>query len=59
MSKAARFEFAVADSFANGACCANVVTITTVMGDGSAMTIDCATVYTVDEAGLITSLRAH
>ncbi|MGH3244064.1 MAG: nuclear transport factor 2 family protein [Spirillospora sp.] len=59
VAKAAGFEFAVADSFANGACCANVVTITAAMGDGSTMTIDCVIVYTVDEAGLITSLRAH
>lgn len=53
------YHFEVADSFANGACCANVATITTTMGDGTAMTIDCVLIYTVDEAGLITSLRAH
>ncbi|MFC4048953.1 nuclear transport factor 2 family protein [Actinomadura syzygii] len=52
------FRFSVADSFANGPCCANVATITTIT-NGAAMTIDCVLVYTVDDAGLITSLRAH
>ncbi|MFI0484962.1 nuclear transport factor 2 family protein [Actinomadura sp. 9N215] len=59
VATAARFDFAVADSFANGPCCANVATITTVLDDGSTMTVDCVIVYTVDDAGLITSLRAH
>ncbi|MFI0404918.1 nuclear transport factor 2 family protein [Actinomadura sp. 3N508] len=59
ISTIANFDFAVADSFANGACCANVVTITTTTGDGATMTIDCVIVYTVDDDGLITSLRAH
>ena len=36
-----------------------IATITTTMGDGSTMTIDCVLIYTVDESGLITSLRAH
>jgi steroid Delta-isomerase len=53
------FRFAIADSFANGPCCANVATITTTTGGGSTMTIDCVLIYTVDEAGKITSLRAH
>ncbi|MBA9004187.1 nuclear transport factor 2 family protein [Thermomonospora cellulosilytica] len=51
--------FHVWDSFANGPCCANVVTITTAMDRGTTMTIDCVIVYTVDDDGLITSLRAH
>ncbi|TMQ96749.1 nuclear transport factor 2 family protein [Actinomadura soli] len=59
VSTIASFDFAVADSFANGPCCANVATITTTTGDGATMTIDCVLVYTVDEDGLITSLRAH
>ncbi|MFI0355159.1 nuclear transport factor 2 family protein [Actinomadura sp. 9N407] len=53
------FHFRVTDSFANGPACANVVTITTTMDGGITMTIDCLTVYTVDEAGLVTSFRAH
>jgi steroid delta-isomerase len=54
------YKFEVRDSFANGPCCANVVTITTTMDDaGTTMTIDCVTVYTVDDDGLITSFRAH
>jgi ketosteroid isomerase-like protein len=53
------FRFQIRDSFANGPCCANVATITTTMGDGATMTIDCVLIYTVDDAGLITSLRAH
>jgi ketosteroid isomerase-like protein len=59
VSTIAGFRFTIADSFANGPCCANVATITTTMADGSTMTIDCVLIYRVDEAGLITSLRAH
>ena len=55
-----RFHFRVKDSFANGPCCANVATITLWVGDGgSTMTVDCVMIYTVDDAGRITSLRAH
>jgi steroid delta-isomerase len=53
------FHFHITDSFANGPTCANVAAITTTMADGSAMRIDCILVYTVDDNGLITSLRAH
>jgi hypothetical protein len=53
------FHFHVRDSFANGPCCANVTTIQTTLQDGSTMDIDCVLIYTVDEEGLITSLRAH
>jgi ketosteroid isomerase-like protein len=53
------FHFHVKDSFANGPSCANVATITTTFSDGSSMTIDCIVVYTVDDSGLITSMRAH
>ncbi|WP_433474377.1 nuclear transport factor 2 family protein [Spirillospora sp. CA-142024] len=60
ISTVADFRFAIADSFANGPCCANVATITTTMAaDGSRLTIDCVLIYKVDEAGKITSLRAH
>lgn len=55
----ARFHFHVTDSFANGACCANVTRITTTLSDGSTMDIDCVLIYTVDESGRIKSLRAH
>lgn len=53
------FHFHVTGSFANGPCCANVATILTELSDGSSMAIECVLIYTVDEAGLITSLRAH
>jgi hypothetical protein len=53
------FHFHITDSLANGPSCANVTTITTTLGDGSTMKIDCVLIYTVDDAGLITSLRAH
>lgn len=54
-----KFHFLVRDSFANGPSCANVTTITTTLEDGSSMDIDCVLIYTVDDKGLITSLRAH
>ena len=53
------FAFHITDSFANGPCCANVARISTTMADGSTMQIDCILIYTVDDDGLITSLRAH
>ena len=54
-----KFRFHVTESFANGPSCANVVKITTTLADGSTMEIDCVLIYTVDDDGLITSLRAH
>ncbi|MFD0689992.1 nuclear transport factor 2 family protein [Actinomadura fibrosa] len=59
ISRVREFRFRVSDSFANGPACANVVSITTTLDGGATMTIDCVTVYTVDESGLITSFRAH
>lgn len=54
------FRFEVHDSFANGPCCANVTTITTTLDDvGNTMTVDCVAIYTVDDGGLITSMRVH
>jgi steroid delta-isomerase len=54
------YRFSVHESFANGPCCANVVTITITLDDeGTTMTVECVVIYTVDDAGLITSLRAH
>ncbi|QFG24927.1 nuclear transport factor 2 family protein [Actinomadura sp. WMMB 499] len=55
----AEFRFHIRDSFANGDSCANVTTITTTMGDGATLTIDCVLIYRVDDAGLVTSMRAH
>ncbi len=54
-----KFHFHVTASFANGPSCANVTRITATLEDDSTMEIDCVVVYTVDESGLITSLRAH
>jgi steroid Delta-isomerase len=54
-----RFHFTIEDSFANGDSCANVGTITTVLDDGSRVDTEGVFVYRVDDAGLITSMRAH
>jgi len=54
-----KFHFHITDSFANGPSCANVARITTTLSDGATMTIDCILIYTVDDEGLIKSLRAH
>jgi steroid delta-isomerase len=54
-----KFHFHVTDSFANGPSCANVARITTTLPDGTTMAIDCILIYTVDDQGLIKSLRAH
>jgi steroid delta-isomerase len=55
-----RFDFLVRDSFANGPCCANVLTITMWLGEeGPTMTVDTVVIYTVDEGGKISSIRAH
>ena len=55
-----RFHFQISDSFANGPSCANIATITMWLGDGgTTMTLDCVMVYTVNDEGLITSIRGH
>ena len=56
----ARFEFVINDSFANpgGRTCANIGRIHTVFPDGSDATTDLIMVYVVDDAGLITSMKA-
>jgi steroid Delta-isomerase len=55
-----RFHFHVRDSFANGPCCANLVTITMWLGeDGTTMTVDGVMIYTLDDDGLISSIRGH
>jgi len=53
------FRFTIADSFANGSTCANVATIVSTLPDGSTMTVDAVLVYTVDDDGMIASLRAY
>jgi steroid Delta-isomerase len=60
VSRIKKFHFDISDSFANGPTCANVVTITTTLDDaGTTMRIECILIYTVDDQGLIKSLRAH
>ena len=55
-----RFHFQVHDSFANGAYCANLVTITMWLGQsGSTMTVDGVMIYAINDDGLITSIRGH
>jgi steroid delta-isomerase len=55
-----RFHFQVKDSFANGSCCANLVSITMWLGEGeTTMTVDGVMVYTINDDGLITSIRGH
>ena len=53
------FHFTIEDSFANGDCCANVGTITTVLEDGTTADTEGVFVYTIGPDGLITSMRAH
>jgi len=54
-----RFEFRIRDSFANGPCCANIAAITMWLAGGATITVDCVVIYTVDDNGQITSIRAH
>lgn len=52
------FHFTITDSFAAGDECANVGTITSVLGDGTRVDTDGVFVYRVGEDGLIRSMRA-
>ena len=53
-----RFHFRVKDSFANGSCCANLVSITMWLGEGgTTMTVDGVMIYTINDDGLITAAR--
>jgi hypothetical protein len=54
-----RYDFQVTDSHANGPCCANILTLTMSLDGGATMTVDCVVIYTVNDEGLITSIRAH
>jgi steroid Delta-isomerase len=53
-----RFHFTITDSFANGDECANVGTISSVLGDGTRVDTEGVFVYRVGEDGLIRSMRA-
>jgi hypothetical protein len=59
VSLVGRYHFQVKGSFANGPCCANILTLLMTFGGGTTMTVDCVIVYTVNDDGLITSIRAH
>ena len=54
------FRFHITESHANPGSntCANVGTITTTFEDGGAVDTDLVMIYTVDDAGLVTSMRA-
>jgi steroid delta-isomerase len=54
------FEFAITDSFANPGSntCANIGRIRTSFPDGSHTTTELIMVYVVDDAGLVTSMKA-
>lgn len=54
-----RFHFRITDSFANGPCCANIASITMWLAGGATITVDCVVIYSVDDDGRITSIRAH
>ncbi|MFG1922309.1 nuclear transport factor 2 family protein [Cryptosporangium sp. NPDC048952] len=54
-----RFHFTIHDSFANGPNCANVATFSTEMADGSLAETELVSVYRLDEAGRIESMRAY
>ena len=55
----ASFAFTIRDSHANGRSCANVGTITSTLPDGGVVDTDLVMVYTVDDDGLVTSMRAY
>jgi steroid delta-isomerase len=54
-----RFTFTIHDSHANGNSCANVGTITTRFHDGTVVDTDLVMVYTVNDDGLVSSMRAY
>ncbi len=55
-----RFHFRITDSFANGPCCANIASITMWLGEGgTTMTVDGVMIYTINDDGLITSIRGY
>ena len=54
-----RVMFDIARSYACGNECANVGTITTVMANGAVTIVNGVFTYRVNEAGLVTNLRAY
>ncbi|WP_236793903.1 nuclear transport factor 2 family protein [Amycolatopsis sp. GM8] len=58
IAKVERFEFTIRDSFAAGGEVANYGTITTFLPGGYRVDTDGVFVYRVNEAGLVTSMRA-
>jgi len=51
--------FEIRESHPAGDSCANVVTLSNRMADGTVLSTDCVAVYTANDQGLITSLRAY
>jgi steroid delta-isomerase len=54
-----KFTFLIHDSHANGNSCANVGTITTRFADGTTVDTDLVMVYTINDEGLVSSMRAY
>jgi steroid delta-isomerase len=54
-----KFTFLIHDSHANGNSCANVGTITTRFADGTTVDTDLVMVYTINDKGLVSSMRAY
>jgi len=53
------FRFHITDSHANGLSCANIGTITTTFEDGGTVDTDLVMIYSVNDAGLVQSMRAY
>src|SRR6476469_8965566 len=53
------FHFHITDSHAHGNTCANVGRITTTFEDGGVVDTDLVMVYTVNERGLVQSMKAY
>jgi steroid Delta-isomerase len=54
-----QFTFNITDSHACGNSCANIGTITTRFPDGTTVDTDLVMIYTINEAGLVQSMRAY
>ena len=59
IARVARFDVEVRSSYATGDSSAQEATFTTTFPDGMQAAVDLVTVYRVDEAGRITSMRAY
>lgn len=51
--------FEIRESHPAGDSCANVITLSNTLPDGTVLSTDCVAVYTANEAGKIVSLRAY